>query len=282
MYRTLIILPGQDPVVPRLSPRTVALGDVTLAYCEYGSGYPVIFIGGLGSTMDTWNPPVVEAIAEHFRVILFDNRGTGYSTGLECPFSIPLFARDTALLMEALHIPSAHIIGHSMGASVAQELALTFPERVTRVVLVSGTCGGADAVQMQPAVRARLTDKSGTVQDVIDRMFSLLFPAPWLARHDPLRYCPELEEPVPDDAVAARQAEAFFTWTGSFTRLGQIRSPTLIITGTEDVIVPPVNSHILHERIAGSVLAEIPGTGHGLMYQEPDRFSSCVLSFLTR
>jgi pimeloyl-ACP methyl ester carboxylesterase len=113
-------------------------------------------------------------------------------------------------------------------------------------------------------------------------MFSLLFPASWLALHDPFRYCPELYEPVPGNEIVARQMDAFFTWTGSFSRLWEIRSPALVITGTDDEIVPPRNSRILHERISGSDLVEIPGAGHGLMYQCPDRFCDCVLEFLHR
>jgi len=267
--------------VIRIPAKTVPVGDVTLAYREYGSGYPLVFINGLGSTMDMWNPPVLEKISQHFRVIIFDNRGTGYSSASDKPFSIPLFAGDTATLMDALGISSAHVIGLSMGASVAQELAISFPAKVTRLILVAGECGGSESERMQPEILTRLMDKSGTVQEVINRMFSLLFPSSWLALHDPASYCPEVYETTGDEIVA-RQADAFFAWTGSFSRLGEVRSPALVITGTDDVIVPPVNSRIISRRIPGAELVEIPGTGHGLMYQLPDRFSECVLGFLDR
>ena len=266
----------------RIPVNTVSVDDVTLAYKESGSGHPVVFICGLGSTMDMWNPPVLEKISQQFRVIVFDNRNTGYSSASDKPISIPLLARDTAMLMDALGISSAHIIGHSMGASIAQELAFSFSEKVTRLILVAGECGGYESVRMQPEILTRLMDKSGSMQDVANRMFSLLFPSLWLALHDPLRYCPEIEEPVPGNEIVARQLDAFFTWTGSYSRLGKLRFPTLVITGTEDVIVPPINSRILSGRIYGADLVEIPGTGHGLLYQCPDRFSDCVLEFLDR
>lgn len=261
--------------------KTVPVDDVTLAYQESGSGYPVIFISGLGSTTEMWNPRVIEKISRNFRVIIFDNRGMGYSGGSDKPFSVPLLARDTAMLMDALGISSAHIIGHSMGASIAQELVFGFPAKVTRLILVSSTCGGSESVPMDPETLSRLTDKSGTVQEVTSRMFSLLFPSSWLAHHDPACYCPEIDK-TPGDVIVARQSAAFFSWTGSLSRLGEIRSPTLVITGTDDVIVPPVNSRIIGERIPGSQLVEMPGTGHGLMYQCPDQFCDCVLEFLHR
>ncbi len=256
--------------------------DVTLAYKEYGYGDPVVFISGLGSTMDMWNPPVLKKISQRFRVIIFDNRNTGYSSASDKSISIPLLARDTANLMDALGISSANIIGHSMGASIAQELALSFPKKVTRLILVAGECGGTESIRMQPEILSQLMDKSGSVQDIVNRMFSLLFPASWLAHHDPLCYCPEISEPVPGNEIVSRQMDAFFTWKGSFSRLSKIRFPTLVITGTDDVIVPPINSRILSGRIIGADLVEIPIAGHGLMYQFPDRFSNYVLEFLNR
>ena len=265
----------------RIPVKEVPVDAVTLAYREFGAGYPVVFINGLGSTIDMWNPPVLEKISRHFRVIIFDNRGMGSSSGSNKLFTIPLLARDTALLMDALGISSAHIIGHSMGASIAQELAIGFPEKVSRLILVSGTCGGAESVQMLPETMAWLTDKSGTVQEVTSRMCSLLFPSSWLFHHDPARYSPAIDE-APGNEIVARQAAAFSAWPGSFSRLGDIRSPVLVVTGTDDVIVPPVNSRIISERIYGSQLFEIPGAGHGLMYQCPDLFCDCVLGFLDR
>ena len=258
---------------------TVPVDDVHLGYRESGSGYPLILINGLASTMDMWNLPVLTAISEHFRVIIFDNRGTGYSGSSGKLISIHLLARDTAGLMDVLGISSAHVLGFSMGASIAQEFALCFPERISRLILISGDCGGAESIRSDAGIMARLLDKSGTVSDVANRMFSLIFPPSWLATHDPLRYCPEVYETTREETIAA-QASAFYGWTGSFARLGEIRSPTLVITGTDDVIVPPTNSRILSGRIPGAVLVEIHGAGHGLMYQFPDRFSNCVLKFL--
>ncbi len=265
----------------RIPVKTIPVDDVTLAYSDIGSGYPVVFINGLGSTMDTWNPPVLSKISEHFRVIIFDNRGTGYSGSSEKPFSIPLLAQDMATLMDALGISSAHILGLSMGASIAQEFALIFPERVNKLILVAGECGGSESVRMQPEVLAQLMDKSGTTHEVVNRMFSLLFPHLWLTAHDPFRFCPEVYETTSDE-ILARQASAFFSWAGSFNRLGEIHSPALVITGTDDVIVPPENSPIISGQIPGARLVEIPESGHGLMYQVPDRFSDCVLTFLRR
>ena len=179
--------------------RTVEANGVTLAYREIGHGYPLLLVNGFASTMDTWNPRVLGALAEHFRVIIFDNRGTGYSTASDEPFSISLFAEDAVLLMDAVGIPRADMLGLSMGASIAQELVLAHPGRVRRLVLAAGTCGGTQGVPVPPEIWKRLSDKSGELAEIVDRMFSVLFPEEWLAAHDPWKYCPEVHETTTEE-----------------------------------------------------------------------------------
>lgn len=259
----------------------VPVGDVTLACREYGKGEPLVLINGLASAMDTWNPPVLDALSRHFRTIVFDTRGTGYSGYSGEPFSISRFVRDTARLMEGLEVARAHVLGFSMGACIAQELALSFPKKVDRLVLVAGDCGGSEAVRSSPDVFSRLIDKSGTPADIAGRMFPLLFPPAWLATHDPLRYCPEVEETT-EDTAAAWQLDAFLSWPGSFSRLGMVLAQTLVLAGDADSVVPCENSRTLAGQIPGAELEIFPGAGHGLMYQCPDRFSQTVLRFLCR
>jgi pimeloyl-ACP methyl ester carboxylesterase len=258
---------------------TADVNGITLAYQDRGSGSPLVLINGFASTMDMWSPPVLAALADHFRTIIFDNRGTGYSSASDDPFSITLFARDTLALLDALDISRAHILGLSMGASIAQELVLSQPERVDRLILVAGTCGGSKAVWMKPEVLETLSDKSGSGLDLANRMFSVLFTKKWLTAHDPWKYCPDVRETASEES-AARQAEAFYTWPGSYDRLPLIRSPTLVVTGTDDVVIPPANAVMLSEHIPGARLVQLPGAGHGLMYQCPEEFTKVVREFL--
>ncbi|MFA4875773.1 MAG: alpha/beta hydrolase [Methanoregula sp.] len=259
--------------------RNAEVNGITLAYREFGSGHPLLLINGFASTMDTWNPPLLALLSQNFRVIIFDNRGTGYSTASDEPFSIPLFAKDTKALMDACGIDRANVLGLSMGASIAQELVLTCPGRVEKLILVSGTCGGDAGIRMKPEVWNRLSDKSGDLPELANRMFSVLFPESWLAAHDPWKYCPEVHETTREE-IAARQAEAFFSWVGSWKRLPEIRCPTLVITGADDGVIPPENAAILAERIPGSQRVQFPGAGHGLQYQCPEEFTRAVLAFL--
>ena len=258
--------------------QTARIGDISIAYRVFGEGDPVLLINGFASGMDTWNPPVLASLAEDFRVIVFDNRGTGYSGSSGEAYSIPLFARDTVALLDVLGLGSVRILGHSLGAMIALELVLRFPERVERMVLVSGDCGGAGAVRMSTETRRVLTDKSGSPEEQAERMFTVLFPMEWRDSHDPWDFCPPVYETTPEDQ-AARQAAVLSSWDGVCGRLAGIRSPTLVVTGTDDVIIPPANADILARNIPGARLVRFRDCGHGLMYQVPAPFAAVVVGF---
>ncbi len=260
--------------------RTVRVDDIEVAYKEIGQGAPLLFIIGYGSTMDLWPADVLSNLSSTHRVIVFDNRGMGNTTASEKPFSIGLFADDAAGLMDALNISRADVLGWSMGADIAQELVLRHPGKVDRLILYAGSCGGNESVPAAPEVLEQLTNTSGSARERGERLFTLLFPAAWLRDHpDPRTYFPvPTETSSPESYV--RQAEAIGSWNGTYSRLPGIRSPALVLTGTEDVISVPANAFIIGGRIPGAWVIQVPGGGHGMMYQYPDLFERIVTFFL--
>ena len=249
--------------------RTVRVDDIEIAYKDLGQGKPLILITGYGATMDLWPPGVLTDLSARHRVIIFDNRGMGKTTATGKPFSIGLFADDTAGLMDALNISRADVLGWSMGADIAQELALRHPEKVDRLVLYAGSVGGNESIPASPAVVEQLTNTSGSARDQGERLFSVLFPAGWLREHpDPGTYFPTPTESSPAESYA-RQADAISSWNGTYSRLPGIRSPALVLNGVEDVISPPANAFVIGGRIPGAWVIQVPGGGHGMMYQYP-------------
>lgn len=255
-------------------------GDIDIAYMTMGQGDPIVLIIGYGSTMDMWDPRLLDSLATKYRVIVFDNRGTGNTTAPPENFSIAQFANDTAGLMAALGIERCHVLGWSMGSFVAQELAIRYPEKVDKLILYAGDCGGREAVMPAAWVLEDLANTSGTPEEAGIRLFNLLFPKEWLSRQPAIyKWFPLPKETSLPENIK-RQSEAIAAWPGTFDRLKSISSSTLLVTGKDDLIVPPENSLILAQRINASWLVQFNGAGHGLMYQYPDRLARIIADFI--
>jgi pimeloyl-ACP methyl ester carboxylesterase len=252
-----------------------------MGYRTVGEGEPLLLITGYAATMDLWDPLVIRELSSRYKVILFDNRGIGATTSTEKPFSIELFAKDATGLLDALKIPRAHVLGWSMGSFIAMEMALRHPDRVDKLMLYAGGCGWNDGegVRAAPEVSAALTDTSGTPEERAQRLLSILFPKKWFDDHPGfVNTLPRPQTPPSLESVE-RQGRAIGEWKGACARLPGIVQPTLIITGTEDVVIPPGNSLLMASRIKDSWLVRIPG-GHSTMYQYPRLFARCLITFL--
>ncbi len=268
------------PNVSNIEVKTVHVGDIDIAYKTFGQGEPLIMIIGSSSTMDLWSPELLSKLSSNYKVIIFDNRGMGYTTAPPGNFSIEQFAEDTSGLMDALGIKRAHILGWSMGSFIAQELVLNHPDKVDKLVLYASDCGGSHAIPPSAEVLQELTNTTGSPSERGMRLFGLLFPEEWLKSHpDFYRQFPIPKETTSPENIA-RQNAAIGYWAGTYDRLTNISRPTLVIVGTEDKIAPPENSLILAMQIPGSWLIRFEGAGHGLIYQFPDEFSKIVEDFL--
>jgi pimeloyl-ACP methyl ester carboxylesterase len=124
-----------------------------------------------------------------------------------------------------------------MGSFVAQELAIRYPERVNKIILYAGDCGGKEAVMPSPQVLKDLANNSGSPEESGMRLFNLLFPKEWLSKQPAFyKWFPlPKETSLPDNMQ--RQAQAIATWPGACDRLSSIKSPALVVTGTNDSIL---------------------------------------------
>jgi pimeloyl-ACP methyl ester carboxylesterase len=265
----------------------VKVGDLSVGYRTIGptggaaaGATPLLLIMGSTSTMDIWSPELVAALAEGRQVVVFDNRGIGETDDPGGAYEFSQLADDTAGLIGALGHEKMDVLGWSMGAMVALDLAVRHPEVVSRLVSYAGDPGGRHSVPMGKETLAVLEDTSGTPQQMGERLLELLFPAayrsanPAYAEHFPI---PQ-EQASP--AAIGLQDRAIGEWAGVWSGLGGITSPTLFVTGTDDVIAPARNSVVLTAKVPGSWLARFPGAGHGLMYQDPAGLAAVVLTFL--
>jgi aminoacrylate hydrolase len=114
-----------------------AVGGIELYYETYGDGPPLLLVPGLGGVGSYWRPQI-DALSEQFKVIVHDHRGTGRSTRSEIAYSVDQMTSDLLILMDALGIERAHLVGHSTGAAIGQTMAIERPDRVDRLVLYAG------------------------------------------------------------------------------------------------------------------------------------------------
>jgi pimeloyl-ACP methyl ester carboxylesterase len=266
--------------------KKVHVGDIDIAYKTFGKGDHILLIRGSGNVMNVWPTHFLKELASNHTVIIFDNRGVGNTTVGTRPFSIGQFANDTVGLLDALDIQRIDVLGFSMASFIAQQLALTHPERVNRLVLYGASCGGQEGIPQTQEVTMTISDFVNNRSQNADAFLCVTFPPEWI-RMNPnyLETIPKTTEIVLFTTLVKQfnVVEDWLSrnWTGICDQLQHISIPTLIITGAEDVAVPAANSLILVQKIPSAWLVQIKGAGHGLMYQYPEEFSEIVKTFLS-
>lgn len=254
--------------------------DIITYYEEAGSGDPLLMIMGLSGDLQAWALQV-PVLSKHFRVITYDNRGAGRSSAPDRPYSIAQMAGDAVALLDQLGIQRAHVLGFSMGGYIAQELAITHPDRVSKLILLA-TAAEIDGYG-RTAVRSWMDSaRSNLSREQIVRQRSLfLYSAELLDDAD--RYeravLNNLANPYAQaDVGFLRQAEAILDWDAS-TRSSAIKSPTLVVAGKEDILVPARNSEKLAKLIPGATLQVLSG-GHVGCIEFPHEYNEAFLGFL--
>ncbi|NOJ32429.1 MAG: alpha/beta hydrolase [Candidatus Nitrosocosmicus sp.] len=266
----------------------IKVGDIDIAYKIFGKGGPLVMINGYGSIMDMWNAKFLQNLATNHTVIIFDNRGIGNTTSGLKEFTIKQFAEDTSGLIDALKLDKADVLGFSMGGMIAQELALTHPNKVGKLVIYASMCGGIQSVPLSPDVQQPLSLISNSSVPAIEKLSMLIpimFPQDWAKQNSNQldNFIQNLKNMsyLISDKTLNLQSNAIGTWNGVCDQINKITLPTLSIVGTDDVLTVPANSVLITEKIHGSSLVQIKGGGHGMMHQYPDKMSSIILEFLS-
>jgi pimeloyl-ACP methyl ester carboxylesterase len=255
----------------------IRANGIDLYYEAQGQGEPLLLIAGLGATGELWDNQV-PLLAREFRVITFDNRGAGRSDKPPEPYSIPLFADDTAGLMGALGVDSAFVYGESMGGLIAQEFGVRHAQRVRALVLGCTTFGGPKSVPVKPENLSALTS-AGSVEQALKVFFSPNFAQ--RNRDEAVRRMTSYASHRPPADAFGRQLAAAVAFD-FYDRLPQIQVPTLVINGEDDRLIPSENSRIMAERIPGAELVLFPEAGHLYFDELPEESARTVIEFLRR
>jgi pimeloyl-ACP methyl ester carboxylesterase len=260
--------------------KTVKAGKIRLGYRSFGQGSPVVFVMGLFGTMDNWDPALLDPLAKHHRVIVFDNRGIGRSTETSKSFTIHDMGEDTANLIKALKLDKPALVGWSMGGFIAQDVAVNHQKLISRLVLNSTAPQAPRFVVPSPQVQSKLFGPMPSFADIL----STLFPPDqqaelqgWIGRftkRQPLETVPA--------KVADKQKLAVAGWAASpgSDDPKRIKVPTLIGAGLDDALVPPQNSRVLAKRIPHAKLKLFPDASHAFLFQERKTWLPRIERFL--
>ncbi|MFD9194571.1 alpha/beta fold hydrolase [Streptomyces phaeochromogenes] len=268
--------------------RTVTAGGVTFAYRDLGprSGVPVVFLAHLAAVLDNWDPRVVDGIAAKRRVVTFDNRGVGASSG-STPRTIEAMAKDAVTFIRALGFDHVDLHGFSMGGMIAQVIAQTDPDLVRRLILTGTGPAGGEGIK-------NVTRLSHL--DTVRGLFTLQDPKQFLfftrtagGRRAGKEFLGRLKERTQDRDKAispisySNQLKAIHRWGLERPQdLSVIHQPVLVANGESDRMVPSQNSTDLARRVPNGELVLYPDAGHGGIFQFHRQFVETALEFLER
>jgi len=277
--------------------KIVPVGDIEIAYKMFGDGEPILLISGGSADKNAWDPSFISDLSSNHTVIVFDNRGVGNTTIGSRPYTIEQLANDTAGLLDALKIQNANVLGYSLGSYIAQQAAISYPEKVNRLILVASSCGGEDSMskpaeflQLQAEIVNKISNNVSISQEDNRALTTASLGEGWIRLH------PESLENVPEGqgffstiSPEAQEGQANIglrweatNWNGVCDELAKTAKPTLVITGTDDNdYVPHENSLVIAGKVPGAWLVQIENAGHAIMDQYPDEIYKILQTFLS-
>jgi pimeloyl-ACP methyl ester carboxylesterase len=267
----------------------VEAAGIRFAYRRFGAttDIPLLFFMHFTGTMDHWDPAMTDGFARDREVILFNNAGIS-SSGGEVPTSIEEMARHAAAFTSALGIKKLDALGFSMGGFVAQQFTSDRPDLVRKLILVgTGPRSGEGMASLTPEAQ----EIFGASYNPPDELWLRVFFTPstrsqaagrkYLERQ---RARKDNRDPLANEKVAPAQIAALQKWgapaKNPYAYLKKIPQPTLVVNGSNDVIIYTVNSFILQQNLPNAQLIIYPDGNHGAQYQYPDLFVEHATQFL--
>ncbi|MEH2456575.1 alpha/beta fold hydrolase [Nostoc sp.] len=260
----------------------VQINGIDLFYDIKGSDEPLLLIAGFLCDHAYWSL-IMPSLISHYQVIRLDNRGMGRSSAPESPYSLKQMASDVAALLDRIAIDKVHLVGHSMGGQIAQELVLAHPQKVQSLMLLSSLakgdglfnsiietwgdlCGNVDLKLYEKVILPWIfTDTFYSIPGMIEGLIEFAIRYPFF--------------PATHSIYHHSRAMLDFDTTD---RLQQIHCPTLVLVGKQDILTPLKFSQQLAQGIPNAELLVLERGGHGFLIESPDAVVSAMLNFLRK
>jgi pimeloyl-ACP methyl ester carboxylesterase len=265
--------------------KTITVPDGTrLEVTETGQGEPLLLICGTSQSHRLW-APLLPALTARYRVITYDHRGIGNSDRGGGPISMASLAEDAAALLDEAGVDRAHVLGWSLGSTVAQELALRHPERVATLVLAS-TWGRTDVFQASVFTGLSHPWRTGHREAGLVAL-GIAYSPELLNSPEFLPLMQQLDPLFPSTPV--QMATVAEQWDADLAhddldRLEQITAPTLVSAGEQDLLTPPRQGRAVADQIPGArfELFTGPGSSHAALMERTQEFIDLVLDHLSK
>jgi pimeloyl-ACP methyl ester carboxylesterase len=259
---------------------TIRSGDADIFYESSGEGDPLLLIMGLGTDSKAWVLQVPEFSKTH-RVIVYDNRGVGRSSTPAGPYSTAQMAADALAVLDATSVERAHVLGVSLGGAIAQHLALKAPERVRSMVLASTWAGPSEWRSRLREMQLGIISGGGREALVRSRMLFVFAPPLFETATKFIRL---VEQRMLEDSASLGGYLLHLDAAEGHDlrdRLGEIRTPTHVVTGRRDILVPFELSQEVASLIPGASF-HLFDAGHALQAETAVEFNASVLEFINR
>lgn len=262
------------------------VNDGVIEYCSFGKGHPLILVTGYANTITVWDKRLLVELTKSHRVIVFNNRNTGNSIFKTDSYTLTNLANDIEKLRSGLKLDKIDLLGFSMGGAITQKYAYDYSNNINKLILINTAPPGKLLHSPKEKVKDTLKNLATWSLKSYWNIFNLLFSKPWYwIIWWFFHFKPYGSKNIVSKETMRNQQNVAEEWNSlnePEKLVNNITTPTLIIVGEKDQIIPPINSKILNQHIKNSELVKFPDCGHSIISESPAKLAEIITKFLNK